>query len=68
MKPQPNQSTGWVHKDLNLLGESYSKNKVLAIWVYTALTEAMFKLDLHSQQRVPADSDSPCLYRKVASK
>lgn len=48
MKPQPSQSTGWVHKDLNLLGESYSKNKVLAIWVYAALTVAMFKLDLQS--------------------
>lgn len=66
MKPQPNQSTGWVHKDLSLLGESYSKNKVLAIWVYATLTVAMFKLDLHSQQRVLADSDSPCLYMKEA--
>ena len=37
MKPQPNQLTGWVHKDLNLLGESHAKNKVLAFWVYTAL-------------------------------
>lgn len=68
MKPQPNQSAGWVHKDLSLLGESYSENKVLAIGVYATLTVAMFKLDLHSQQRVLADSDSPCLYRKEASR
>lgn len=54
MKPQLKPSIGWAHKDLNLQGEFQVENKVLATGSYTAFLVEMFKLDLHSQQRVPA--------------
>lgn len=51
MKPQPNPCTRWVQEYLNLLGKFHAENKVLGM--------SMFKLDLHSQQRLPADTTVP---------